>query len=120
MVMNPKKLSQKFKYLFMTEMDIKDFKLENLDIEFEDPIGYTIHTTFDYLMDVDPNVEDISWYLGKAAEAIEKFASKYQYDKDTDSIIDKQKYQVGPNLVFGLDFEWGTKFVVNIITHVNY
>lgn len=118
--MKEKIVSQKFKYLFLTEMDTKDFRLETLDIDLNEPIGYTIHTTFDYLMDVDPNVEDISYYLGKASEATEKFASKYQYDKDTDSIIDKQKYQVGPNLVFGLDFEWGTKFVVNITTHVNY
>ena len=75
--MDAKKLSQKFKYLFMTEMDTRDFKLEDLYIEIEDPIGYTIQTTFDYRMDVDPNVEDISYYLGKATDATEKFASKF-------------------------------------------
>lgn len=118
--MNEKILSQKFKYLFMTEMDTKDFQLKTMNIDFNEPIGYTIHTSFDYLMDVNPDVEDISYYLSKATDATDKFASKYQYDKDTDTIINSQKYTVGPNLVFGLDFEWGTKFLVSITTHVNY
>jgi hypothetical protein len=120
MIMDKKILDQKFKYLFMTEMDHKDFALKSVDLSEDGTSGYVLYLTFDYFMDVDPEPSVISYYLEKGLESCTQFATKYQYDDVTGEISDTQKYTVGPSLVFGLDYEWGTSFIMTVAIHVNY
>lgn len=118
MVMDEKIISQKFKYLFMMEMPDRDFQIKELYIDSDTGYDYTVHMTFDYMMDVDPQIEDISWYLKKSSEAVEKFLKKYQYDFESKSIVENGHLAVMEPLVFGLDFQWGEKFLINMVVNI--
>ena len=116
--MDEKIISQKFKYLFMMEMPDRDFQIKELYIDSDTGYDYTVHMTFDYMMDVDPQIEDISWYLKKSSEAVEKFLKKYQYDFKSKSIVENGPLVVMEPLVFGLDFQWGEKFLINMVVNI--
>ena len=118
MIMDEKILSQKFKYLFMTEMPEQDFHVKQLYVEAETGYEYTFHIVFDYLMDVDPQIDDIAHYLKKASDSVAEFLQKYQYEPKSKKIVENGFLNVSQPLIFGLDFDWGEKFTINMVVDV--
>ena len=116
--MDAKIISQKFKYLFMTEMPEEDFRVKELYVEFETGYEYTFHITFDYFMDVDPQIDDIAHYLKKASDSVAEFLQRYQYEPKSERIVENGFLNVSQPLIFGLDFEWGEKFEINMVVDV--
>ena len=118
MIMDEKILSQKFKYLFMTEMPEKDFRVKDLYIDLDTGYEYMVRITFDYMMDVDPHIEEIAHYLRKSSDSVAKFLQKYQYDSKSETIVENGSLDVMEPLIFGLDFEWGDKFIITMVVNV--
>jgi len=118
MVMDEKILSQKFKYLFMTEMPEKDFQVKDLHIDLDTGYEYLFQITFDYMMDVDPHIEEISHYLRKSSDEVVKFLQKYQYDSKSKTIVENGSLDVMEPLIFGLDFAWGERFIITMAVNV--
>lgn len=118
MVMDEKIISQKFKYLFITELKQEDFALKQLNFEIDDSTNYSLNFTFDYLMDVDPEPDDIKKYLEKASDKIYSFCQKYQFDVKTKTFVENRPFLVSYPLIFGLDFEWGQKFLITMRVNV--
>ena len=116
--MDEKILSQKFKYLFMTEMPERDFQVKDLYLDLDTGYEYVVQITFDYMMDVDPHIEEISHYLRKSSDSVTKFLQKYQYDSKSKTIVENGSLDVMEPLIFGLDFEWGEKFIINMAVNV--
>ena len=118
MIMDEKILSQKFKYLFMTEMPERDFQVKDLYLDLDTGYEYMVQITFDYMMDVDPHIEEIAHYLRKSSDSVTKFLQKYQYDSKSKTIVENGSLDVMEPLIFGLDFEWGEKFIINMSVNV--
>ncbi len=118
MIMDEKILSQKFKYLFMTEMPERDFQVKDLYLDLDTGYEYMVQITFDYMMDVDPHIEEISHYLRKSSDSVTKFLQKYQYDSKSKTIVENGSLEVMEPLIFGLDFVWGEKFIINMAVNV--
>lgn len=118
MIMDEKIVSQKFKYLFLTEMPEQDFRVKELYVEVETGYEYTFHITFDYLMDVDPQIGEIAHYLKKASDSVAEFLQKYQYEPKSKRIVENGLLNVSQPLIFGLDFQWGEKFEINMVVDV--
>ena len=118
MIMDEKIVSQKFKYLFLTEMPEQDFRVKELYVEVETGYEYTFHITFDYLMDVDPQIGEIAHYLKKASDSVAEFLQKYQYDPKSKTIVENGSLDVMEPMIFGLDFAWGEKFIITMAVNV--
>lgn len=116
--MDEKIVSQKFKYLFLTEMPEQDFRVKEIYVEVETGYEYTFHITFDYLMDVDPQIGEIAHYLKKASDSVAEFLQKYQYEPKSKRMVENGSLNVSQPLIFGLDFEWGEKFEINMVVDV--
>ena len=121
-MINEELLTEKLKYLIMSELQGKFEILEfRIDFSYSEPQvleAYDVDVKFDYLSTIDSQASDFGYDINKMSDAFREAVQKYQMNKEG-KIVTNSEYVVSDGMIWGIEFQADTKHIFEMSYNVN-